>query len=78
MEIKPIEESARRWSRSVFGYIFAYVDGGPYRDESRDRNWILGCLRRFSADDIRRAIMQNKGYGHPERWQILADAFGVN
>ncbi len=78
MKIRSLEETARRWSRRAFGYVFAYVGGGPYRDESRDRKWILGSLRRFSADDVREAIVQNKGYGHPERWQILAAAFGVN
>ncbi len=78
METRPLEETVRRWSRRTFGYVFAYVGGGPYQDESRDRKWILGSFRRFSADDVREAIVQNKGCGHPERWQTLADSFGVN
>ncbi len=78
MEVRPLEEIVDRWNHRAFGYVFAYVGGGPYRNEGRDRKWIFGSLRRFSADNIREAIAQNKGYGHTERWKILADAFGVN
>lgn len=78
MKITPLDEAARRWSTRPFGYVFTFVvEGGPYRDESRDRKWILGSLKRFPANNVREAIMQVRGLGSKDRWQMLADTFGV-
>ena len=77
MEVKPLGEIVDHWSHRAFGYIFTYVGGGPRRDEGQDWRWVVGTLGRFSADDIREAIVQNKGWGDSKRWLALANAYGV-
>ena len=78
MKVRSLEESVYRYDRgSPIGGVFAYFEGRPTGDEERDRKWVLGYLRAYSLDHVRRAIELGQGYRRQDRWWLLAETFGL-
>ncbi len=67
--MRTLQESGRRWLR---GCVRAHLDGNT--------SWmnVLGCLRGSDLQVIRELLRETRDYGDHDRWQRLAEEFGVS